>query len=122
MDKRIISYLRGKKEMLYVLAALALGIILIFLSGNDKDNVAVSSPGLEERIAEACSGVEGVGECAVYVYYSDPDARSGTSKVESVLVICEGADSVEVRLRLTKMLASFFGIGTNRVQVEKMRP
>lgn len=121
MDKRIISYLRGKKEMLYVLVALALGLILIFLSGNDEEIVA-SSPGLEERIAEACSGVEGVGECAVYVYYSDSDARSGTSKVESVLVICEGADSVEVRLRLTKMLASFFGIGTNRVQVEKMRP
>ena len=122
MDKRILSYLKGKKEMLYVLVALALGLILIFLGGNDKDSVAVSSPGLEERIAEACAGVEGVGECAVYVYYSESDARSGESKVESVLVICEGADSVEVRLRLTKMLASFFGIGTNRVQVEKMRP
>jgi hypothetical protein len=61
-----------------------------------------------------------VGECKVYLYYSENDKKNDTEKIESVIVVCEGADSVDVRLRLTKMLSSFFGIGSNRVRIEKM--
>ena len=121
MDKRIIGYLKGKKELTLFFIALAIGLILIVLGSKDKDVPTASSSDLESRIAEACSGVEGVGECSVYVYYSDTDSRSGTDSVESIIVICEGADSAEVRLKLTKMLSAFFGIGTNRVQIEKMK-
>ena len=121
MDKKIISYLKEKKEAAVILILLALGLILLFLSGGESDAPATAEVGLEERISEACSGVEGVGECSVYIYYTEADARNRTEDVESVIVVCEGADSVEVRLRLTEMLSSFFGIGTNRVRVEKMR-
>lgn len=121
MDKRIIGYFKGKKELALVIIALAVGIILIFLGTREEATVQTSAPGLEERIADACSDIEGVGECTVYVYYSDADSRSEGQKVESVLVICEGADSDGVRLRLTRMLSSFFGIGTNRVRIEKMQ-
>ena len=119
MDKRIIGYFKGKKEIALVVIALALGLIMIFLGTREDDAVRTSAPGLEERIAAACSDIEGVGECDVYVYYSE--AGSQGQKVESVLVVCEGADSDGVRLRLTRMLSSFFGIGTNRVQIEKMQ-
>lgn len=121
MDKRIIGYFKGKKELTLIIVAFALGLILIFLGSKDDVAVETFAPGLEERIADACSGIEGVGKCDVYVYYSEVDSRSGAEKVESVLVVCEGADSDDVRLRLTRMLSSFFGIGTNRVQIEKMQ-
>ena len=104
-----------------IVIALAVGLILIFLGTREDVVTETSAPGLEERIAEACSGIEGVGRCAVYVYYSEADSRSGEKKVESVIVICDGADSDDVRLRLCEMLSSFFGIGTNRVRIEKMQ-
>ena len=120
LDKRIVKHFKSKRELSLILIALGIGLILIFFGGGGDAEPVSGSQGIEERIAEACSGVEGVGECAVYVYYSDADTRGGES-VESVLVVCEGADSVEVRLRLTKILSSFFGIGSNRISVEKMR-
>lgn len=121
MDKRIFGYFKGKKEMTLILIALALGLMLIFFGTREDVSGEDASPGLEESIAKACSGVEGVGECAVYLYYSEASSRSEADKVESVLVICEGADSDDVKLRLTEMLSSFFGIGTNRVRIEKMQ-
>ena len=116
-----MKHLKDKKESAVILIALALGIILLFLGASGKQTESETVQGLEERIAAACSGVDGVGECYVYIYYSADSSRSKSENVESVIVVCEGADSVSVRLRLTEMLSSFFGIGTNRVRVEKMK-
>ena len=115
MDKKFLRYLRDKKDISKIAIALALGLILIFIGGRSKEET-VSKVGLEERIADACSGVAGVGECDVFVYSS-----SGTEDgvVESVIVVCEGGDSLEVRYKLTDMLSSFLGIGTNRIKIEK---
>lgn len=100
---------------------LALGLILLFLGGRKEENSSQSDDGAEERVADACSCVDGVGECRVYLYYSQNSKGDFSDEVESVIVVCEGADSVDVRLRLTEMLSSFFGIGANRVKIEKMR-
>ena len=121
MDKNFLKRFGEKKEFLAVLILLALGLILLFLGGSEKQTAEVSTEGLEERIAAACSRVEGVGECAVYIHYSTDNSRGGKEKVESVIVVCEGAEAVSVRLRLTEMLSSFFGIGANRVRIEKMK-
>jgi hypothetical protein len=121
LDRKFLSRFKDKKEALVILTVLALGLLLLFFGGADKSTEEVSSESLEERIASACSGVEGVGECSVYIHYSKSGSRDSADRVESVIVVCEGADSVGVRLRLTQMLSSFFGIGTNRVRIEKMR-
>ena len=55
------------------------------------------------------------------IYYQKASSRYDEQKVESVVVICEGGDSVKVKKCLTEMLSSFFGIGSNRVKVEKMK-
>ena len=119
MDRNFLKRLREKKESAVILIILALGLILLFLGSYEKK--AEPEAGLEARISEACSGVEGVGECCVYIYYSGDSSRTESDSVESVLVVCEGADSVDVRLRLTEMLSSFFGIGSNRIRIEKMK-
>ena len=111
MDKSFIKYVKDKKNLSLVILALAFGILLIFIGSRDEEQ-AVSAVGMEERLATACSEVDGVGECEIMIYYSDKDG-----KVESVIVICDGADSVEVRAELTSMISAFFGIGTNRVRI-----
>ena len=118
MDKNLKRYLRDTKSVLLIAVALALGLILIFIGsygGSDDE----SATGVEQRLAAACSAVAGVGECEGMIYFTEGEEKGGS--VESVIVICEGADSVEVRLRLTEMLSSFFGIGTNRVRIEKRK-
>lgn len=121
LDKSFLKYIKEKKDVTKVAIVLALGLILIFLGGKSEKTVSESQISTEERIAVACSGVEGVGKCQVYLYYSQNDRSEATDEVESIIVVCEGADSVDVRLRLTKMLSSFFGIGANRVRIEKMK-
>ena len=115
-----LRFFKEKKDFTKILIVLALGLILIFL-GNKSEEAVELDVGIEEKIATVCSGVEGVGDCSVIVYYAPQDSRTDESKVESVIVICDGADSVEVRLTLTEMLSSFFGIGANRIRVEKMK-
>ena len=86
-----------------------IGLVLILLGAKGDRVDEKEEDGLEERIAAACSDVEGVGECSVDVYYSAKDSYKSSEEVESVIVICQGGDSAEVRLKLTEMLASFFG-------------
>lgn len=119
MDKKFLKFLRDKKDVTKVALVIALGLILIFLGGRKDTPVSEDADGIEERIAAACSEVEGVGECEVFLYFAPGDSRE--EQVVSVIVVCEGADSAEVRLCLTSMLSSFFGIGTNRIRIEKMK-
>ena len=121
MGNKFLRSLKGKKETVIILIALALGLILLFAGGKEEGEASIEEEGLEERIAVACSAVDGVGECSVYIYFSKDASRDKAERVESVIVVCEGADSVSVRLRLTEMLSSFFGIGTNRIRIEKMQ-
>ena len=112
MDKNFFKYFKDKGNLPLIIAALTLGVALLFI-GNVEREAPKEEVGMEERIAAACSEVVGVGECEVLIHYSA--AKSG--EVESVIVICDGGDSVEVRSRLTSMLSAFFGIGANRIRV-----
>ena len=49
--------------------------------------------------------------------YGSPDTKT----VESVAVICKGADRAGVRKELTDMLSALFGIGANRIHISKMK-
>ena len=121
MDKGFLKHLRERRDLWRIILILAVGLLLIIIgSGSGSDSEAVDI-GIEERLAAVCSDVEGVGECYVLIYYSPAATRNDAQAVESVIAVCEGADSVDVRLRLTEMISTFFGIGTNRVRVEKMR-
>ena len=69
--------------------------------------------GEEERIAALCAGVEGVGKCQVTVNY-DGDA------LVSVVVLCEGGDSVAVKKRLSDILATLYDVGYNRIMIDRL--
>lgn len=112
MDKNFIKYFRDKGKLPLIIAALTLGVALILIGSVERE-APKEEEGIEERIAAACSEVAGVGECEVLIHYS----TAKSEEVESVIVICDGGDSVEVRSRLTSMLSAFFGIGANRIRV-----
>ncbi len=99
----------------YALLLLVLGLALLLLCGGVGESESVATePDEEARISEMCSLTEGVGECRVMLTYD------GQGRVCSVAVLCEGADSVEVRRRITDMLSSLYGIGSNRISVLKI--
>ena len=94
---------------------LLLGLLLILLSGffGEADNNLQTD---EERVAEMCSLIDGVGECRVMMTYRD----SSEEKVYAVLVLCEGGESVLVREKITSLFCSLYGIGANRVEIQRL--
>lgn len=118
MDKGFIKYIKEKKDITKIAIVIALGLVLIFIGGRREKEEVRDDTDFEDRLAAACREVEGVGACEVFVYCGTENGQD-KADIESVIVICEGADSAEVRLKLTEMLSSFLGIGTNRIRVEK---
>ena len=93
----------------YVLIIAAVGIVLLLwpsggTAGNDAD---VSVPE-EVRIAALLSQIEGVGQTQVLL--SDSGA----------VVVCRGAESASVRLRVTQAVRCYTGLGADEVEVFKL--
>ena len=97
---------------------------MIFLGTAAGSKETAERDELEAQLEEMCSSLSGVGSCRVMINYKVTEGRygsSGTKTVESVAVICKGADRPGVRKELTDMLTSLYGIGSNRVHVSKMK-
>ena len=119
----ILAFLKKNRSAVIAAALILVGIALVF-SGAVTEDATSHADDVEERLREMCSSLAGVGECRVMVTYKVSGERygsSGTKTVESVAVVCRGADKACVRAELTEMLSSLFGIGTNRIHISKMR-
>lgn len=102
---------QDKGFILLIIGAIALALLLI--PSSNKKSVEKTEIDEAARLEELCSQIEGVGECQVMVTYKG-------GEVYAVAVICKGADSPKVRERLTDLITSMYGIGTNRVTVQPM--
>lgn len=120
-DNRFFKQMKGKKEALWIPMILIVAVALIIIGTKSKNEETASDTSYETRVADICKSIDGVGKCRVLIYYSEPASRYAEQKVEGIVVVCEGAGSVDVRRRLTDALSSFFGIGSNRVIIEKMQ-
>ena len=99
--------------MKVILVALC-GALLIMLGSIPKEVTETPDAGLEARVAEMCSMTEGVGGAKVMITYSEE------GDVYAVAVLCDGADSLAVRDRITRLVCSLFGIGAHRVSILKI--
>lgn len=91
--------------------------LLLLLLGSGINAGEKKAEGREERAEEMCSLMEGVGECRVMMtYYPDSDEE----RVYAVLVLCEGAESLSVRERITSLFCSLYGIGSHKVEIQKL--
>ena len=115
-----LKHLKNKRELVWVLLLLVLAVTLIAVGSVGKSETE-EDDSYEARVADICNSIDGVGRCRVMIYYGEPSSRYSDKKVEGIVVVCDGAGSVDVRRRLTEALSSFFGIGSNRVIIERMQ-
>ena len=109
-----------------IIILLGVGLLLLALGspGGKGEEEAQTVASDEERLAELCSSLSGVGRCRVYIAYEERGV-SYTSRTEEVIVgiavICEGGGNDTVKARLTSLIDSLFGIGTNRIRVDELK-
>lgn len=119
-DKGFLEFLSSEGRALKLGGLMLLGLILILIGNlgtRSGDVTSQADQTAEERVAEMCSLMDGVGECRVMMTYS-PDSDGG--EVYAVLVLCDGADSVTVRERITSLFTSLYGIGAHRVEIQRL--
>ncbi len=124
MMASIIGFIKQRGATKIALVVL-IGIVLIILgtSGGSK-STDTECDELETRLEEMCSSLVGVGRCRVMVTYEKSTSRYGTEserRVESVAIVCRGADSAKVRAELTGLFTSLFGIGAHRISIARMK-
>ena len=108
-----------------ILIILLLGVALIIIGTSSvRTNEDGDLDELEARLEEMCSSLVGVGRCRVMVTYERSNSRYGAEsdrRVESVAIVCRGADNVRVRSELTELFTSLFGIGAHRISITRMK-
>ena len=111
-DKSFREFLRSGSSFAVIITVLLLGVFLIIFSSFTQGSEEKSE---EEELAQICSSIEGVGRCRTVITYEEKN-----KEVFAVAVLCEGADSIYVRERVTKLVTSLYGVGANRVAVLKI--
>lgn len=125
-----------KKEIGKLLPLLLIGVLLLLLAGAlGKRPATVSeeislnaaySRELEERVADLCREVDGVGNCTVMVtlkgkvkrtYSGDHLVYEEPPEVIGVTVVCDGGGRASVKRDLTALLTALFDIGSNRIAI-----
>ena len=109
------EFLFGEGNRIWLVSLMLLGLILIFIGNNSSTEKTAVAQTEEIRVSEMCAMMEGVGECRVMMTY-----RPDSNEVYAVLVLCEGAESVSVRDKITSLFTSLYGIGSHRVEIEKL--
>ena len=107
-----------------IILVIAVGLLFILISLFGSGSDSSDGDTVEERIEAMCSSLVGVGECRVMVTYSADGSRYGSAtptRVESVAIVCRGADKASVRAELTAMISALYGIGANRIFISKMK-
>ena len=135
-ENGFFEFLRKRGGIWRVAIVLLVGVLLLIFGGGSENDSALElgeldayGRALEERVAELCSSLDGVGEACVMITFSSGEqtvyegGRAVGKKppeVMAVTVLCEGARNGEVVARLTEMLSSAFGIGTHRIKIMKI--
>ena len=125
MLRSVADFLKrgGRARLCVIIFAVGLVLILIGALGGGSD-APVGEDSLEARLEDICSSLEGVGSCRVMLGYAESSTRYGSSgerRVESVAVVCKGADKPAVRAKLTELFSALYGISTVRISISKMK-
>ncbi len=110
MKSDLLKFINERKGKLLPLLVIPFAVLLIVFGGSESEP-AEPTPG--DELAAVCSEIDGVGECRVLVTYKD-------GEVYAVAVICEGAESLKTKEKIIELVTSIYGIGSNRVTVQKL--
>ena len=101
---KLIGYLREKKSLWFILAALIIGIFLMV--GGEVGTCG----GTEGRVKAICEEIDGISDVSVMV-------NSDESGVKGIVIVCAEGDDPAVQLKLTGLLRSLFGISSDQVSI-----
>lgn len=109
----------GKNKAIVLL--LALGAALMLLSGSlggiERGEAAgeASFDEDERKLAVVLSGMEGTGRAAVLL------REDGRGVYSGAVVVCDGAQSAQTRLKIISAVSAFTGLGSDKIIVLKMQ-
>lgn len=103
----------GYKKIFILAIALVIAAVICLVGVSDGGDGDGSQVNGEERLEQLCSLVEGVGRCRAVIVYDED------GEIFSVAIVCDGAESTEVRATLTEMITTLYGIGSNRISILK---
>ena len=142
VEKILEKIKRDKKIAAIVCVGLA-GIILLTLSEimptksdtnekNSKEPVTDIRDSYEEdiekRLTSIVSEINGAGRTEVMVTLASDNNESGLllkviePEIRGVAIVCEGADSANVRQEIVLTVSAVLGISTNRISIAKIKP
>ena len=114
-----------RKNQWLLLAALAALCILVLALGGRKTETSAPSTELEARLERVLSAIEGTGKVRVMIREESRAEISAFApqqepSAEGVVIVCEGADDLRVRLALEQAAQALLGVPCSRIQVVKM--
>ena len=113
MDK-LREFCQKNKIFLFILA---LGILIVIFSGRSESTKENSCQTENEiRLENILNSMCGVGRVSVLLSGEGTRYDGYTGAV----IVCEGADRAEARLRVINAVSAFTGLGTDKIIVEKM--
>lgn len=92
----------------YVILVAAVGLLLLLWPSGKTAGTESGAGEEEQRVAALLTRMEGVGEASVLL--SDSGA----------VIVCEGGRSDAVRLRVTRAVRCYTGLGAGQIEIFKM--
>lgn len=113
MNKRSNKLRFSRVKDVLIVGGLALALLIavwkVFYT-KDEQTVSVSTTPTEERIGQLLRSIDGVGEAEVAIYETDEG-------VQSVVVVCDGANNLKVVLSVREAVASATGTQEKNVKI-----
>lgn len=107
------------KTSLWLACALAALALMVVLMANGENGGQPSQQ--EQRIAEVLSAMAGAGKVEVALYYGQQEqgvfSSEGTGVPTGAVVVAQGADDLNVRLKLIRAMRTLLGLSENAVDV-----
>lgn len=110
------ALLQKKGVLLFLLAAGLLLLLRPEYSGSTAQKDENVSTTEEKRLCAVLSKIDGVGE--VYALLSEEANHRG--EYSGAVIVCTGAGSPDIRLRVIHAVSAFTGLGSNRIIVEEL--
>jgi hypothetical protein len=111
---------KGKLRDILLLSAVALLLVFavwkIFYTTRDETETTVSVTGTENerRLSELLQGIDGVGDVNVMIYETEEG-------VQSVVVVCDGANDLKVIMNIREAVAAALGTDEKYVKIYQMK-
>lgn len=118
MNKQTDEYWKKKHKFsklkeVWIIGGIALALVFavwkVFYN-NDVPTVNVSTTLTEEKVGRLLQSIEGVGDAEVAIYETE-------NGVQSVVVVCDGANNLKVVLNVREAVASALGTQEKNVKI-----